>query len=141
MPGLDWQLHGRLVERLLKKINTQFEWRSDQALYGKREKWQGCIRIGDKLLGDCDDHAIECYRALRAAGIARRHLTLGVCRVNRSQPHYDHAVGLIRTNEGIKVIDNISPLISDIGNKPYDLWRRGGWDVPITRPWIKFEVS
>lgn len=88
---------------------------------------QGGPLLGEadgKLVGDCDDYALECWYRLREAG-ARP--VLAVCRTEvcpPDRPGWDHAVCMVEDAGQWRVFDCRQKAAYEIGWLPY---QRDGW--------------
>jgi predicted transglutaminase-like cysteine proteinase len=112
----------KLLQRINRRINKAIRPATDQALYGIWDVWSEPLRQTEtavgrppKVYGDCEDYVLEKRRALIAAGLPARALSIGVARNARGDIH---AVLLVQTDRGEFVLDNLSPWIlawEDVG--------------------------
>lgn len=58
--------------------------------------------------GDCEDFALTVADYLEAQGYAPRHMALATLNIGNRAKLYNHAVLVVKTNEGQLVVDNFN---------------------------------
>ncbi|MBX7460168.1 transglutaminase-like cysteine peptidase [Qipengyuania huizhouensis] len=109
---------GQLIASVNRWVNREIEHAEDIDLYGRSDYWADAattLRLGQ---GDCEDFALLKMELLAAAGVAREDMILTLARdlVRRR----DHAVLLVRTDDGYLMLDNV-------GSAPLDASQDHGY--------------
>lgn len=95
------------VVRANDQVNRAIAQKTDAEAYGAPEFWSLPIAAGARY-GDCEDYVLEKRRALLAAGVPQRALSIAVV----NTPEGDvHAVLLVETAAGAYVLDNLTPWV------------------------------
>jgi len=101
-------------------VNTMVQYRSDIENYNIEEKWA----LPDLGFGDCEDYVLEKRRLLLAEGVPSESMTIAYVKVPLSdvQPGEDrgHAVLIVRTNKGDRVLDNRADDVLRIQDTDYE---------------------
>lgn len=130
------------VEKLLadtnRRINKQIHYKSDEEVYGTDDKW--AIAKDDDLeaYGDCDDYAVSKREAL-VKHIPPNAMMLAYVRTEEDEAH---AVLIVRTDRGDKILDNRFERVMDLDQTGYDYkyvtdpldntkWREVGYTKPM----------
>ena len=101
-----------LAEKINKDVNARITYKLDIDNFGVSDKWA----YPDKY-GDCEDYALEKRRALILAGFPPAALLTAYVMTKQDTAH---AVLIIRTEGGDKVLDNSRPWIADLNQTSYD---------------------
>lgn len=108
------------VERLLaetnRRINKQIRYKSDEEVYGKDDKWAIAKEDDLEAYGDCDDYAVSKREAL-VKHIPPNAMMLAYVRTEEDEPH---AVLIVRTDKGDKILDNRFDRVKDLDETGYD---------------------
>jgi predicted transglutaminase-like cysteine proteinase len=107
-----------LVNKTNETVNRGIVSVADADAYGVAEVWSTPLESGGKY-GDCEDYVLEKRRALLAAGLPARALSIAVVTTASAQTH---AVLLVNTNEGEYVLDNLTPWVLPWSKTSYQ-WR------------------
>lgn len=92
------------IEQVNLAVNREVRPMNDIDIYGKEEHWAYPV----SGVGDCEDYVLEKRRALLAAGVPQRALSIAVV----NTPEGDaHAVLLVETAAGAYVLDNLTPWV------------------------------
>ncbi len=116
-----------LAERVSREVNHRVREISDQAQYGRAEKWALPTTRG----GDCEDFALLKKRELIARGIPANRLLIASVFDRRRNAH---AVLVLRTDRGDLILDNLTDRV--VG------WRETGYtflrmqDPSDPRRWV-----
>jgi predicted transglutaminase-like cysteine proteinase len=94
----------RKLEIVNSMVNSAIRYRSDLALYGKRDYWAGPGETLSRASGDCEDFVILKMTALIRAGVPAESLSLVVLRDNSRGVF--HAVLAAATSSGNLILDN-----------------------------------
>lgn len=96
--------------------NRHIAYTEDKDQYGKSDFWAGARRTLKSGRGDCEDIALAKMHLLLAAGVSADDLIITIARdlVRRA----DHAVLIVRTDNGYVMLDNSSDEVLDasLGN-------------------------
>ena len=62
------------LEGILTDIGEGFTYMTDQARFGRKEFWAANAKryLGRRLIGDCDDFALECHERCTEEGFRAR---------------------------------------------------------------------
>ncbi|MXO73989.1 hypothetical protein GRI40_01975 [Altererythrobacter aerius] len=94
-------------------VNRSIAYVEDQDLFGKADYWAGARKTLKLRKGDCEDMALLKMQMLAAAGIPREDMILTVARDLVRMA--DHAVLIVRTEQGYRMLDNASDEVIDAG--------------------------
>lgn len=99
------------LDQVNRWVNHAITYTDDRKLFGKADFWAGPRKTLQLGKGDCEDYAILKMHLLAAAGIRREDMFLTIARdlVRRA----DHAVLIVRTPEGYRMLDNSSDKVLD----------------------------
>lgn len=97
----------RELSKVNRSINRRIRSIPDYDVYGQNDFWAVPLK-GRSRYGDCEDYALEKRRALRNRGYSERVLSIALVRTRWGQ---DHAVLLVRTDQGEMVLDSLSPWV------------------------------
>lgn len=92
-------------------VNRQITYTEDRDLFGSADFWAGARRTLKMRRGDCEDIALLKMQLLAAAGVSRDDMILTIARDLVRQA--DHAVLIVRTPAGFRLLDNASDEIFD----------------------------
>lgn len=103
----------RKLEEVNRWVNHRITYTEDRVLFGKADYWAGPRRTLALGKGDCEDYALLKMHLLAAAGIPREDMYLTIARdlVRRA----DHAVLVVKTDTGYRMLDNSTDLVLDAG--------------------------
>ena len=102
-----------VAERINTQVNESVTYKDDMAQYGKPEWWSlagGC--------GDCEDYALLKRHLLREEGYGE-HVHMVACVTEEGE---GHAVVLVDTPLGFRVLDNRFPYIMEKSQLPNYKW-------------------
>ncbi|WP_324829188.1 transglutaminase-like cysteine peptidase [Qipengyuania zhejiangensis] len=101
------------LEQVNRWVNHKIAYAEDRDLFGKADHWAGPRRTMQLGKGDCEDYALLKMHLLAAAGIPREDMYLTIARdlVRRA----DHAVLVVRTPDGYRMLDNATDTVLDAG--------------------------
>ena len=104
------------LDRVNRWVNQSITYTEDRRLYGKADYWAGPRQTLQLGKGDCEDYAILKMHLLAEAGVRREDMYLTIARdlVRRA----DHAVLIVRTPQGYRMLDNATDTVLDatLGN-------------------------
>jgi predicted transglutaminase-like cysteine proteinase len=103
-------VEGRL-EAVNGWVNHTIAYADDQVLFGKADYWAGPRRTLKLGKGDCEDFALLKLSLLAAAGVPREDMYLTIAR--DLVRHADHAVLIVRTDDGYRMLDNATDQVLD----------------------------
>lgn len=92
-------------------VNRQITYTEDRDLFGVDDMWAGARRTLKLRKGDCEDIALLKMQMLAAAGVPRDDMILTIARDLVRQA--DHAVLVVRTPGGYRLLDNASDTVVD----------------------------
>lgn len=94
-------------------VNDRIAYTEDRELFGRADHWAGPRQTLALGKGDCEDYALLKMHLLAAAGIPRKDMYLTIARdlVRRA----DHAVLVVRTGSGFRMLDNATDRVLDAG--------------------------
>ena len=98
-----------MVERVNTYIN-QTDYIVDSRNWGKSDYWSTPIEFFQRG-GDCEDYAIAKYASLRALGFPENRMRVAI--VHDIQKDIPHAVLIVYTDTGAKILDNQNPKAED----------------------------
>jgi len=111
------------IADVFHNVKRRFKYISDQAQYGKSEKWVMPEGFG-KIKGDCEDFALACRGLCRSHGIESR---LVLCKTETNEMHCVlEANGFIldnRMNEVKRIDDLPYTWLAMSGYEKGDEWR------------------
>lgn len=96
------------LNRINRQVNRAIRERSDLSSVGVADRWSLPIADG-RLVGDCEDFALEKRRLLIEAGISPQAMSIALVRTRWGE---SHAVLLVAMEGGEYVLDSLSPWIS-----------------------------
>ena len=99
------------LDRVNAWVNQQIAYTEDRDLFGVDDMWAGARRTLKLRKGDCEDIALLKMQMLAAAGIPRDDMILTIARDLVRQA--DHAVLIVRTPAGYRLLDNASDTVVD----------------------------
>jgi len=109
------------IKRAHRALFDEFDWKSDPEVFQVPEKWSRPKRRGNRLIGDCDDFAMEMdYRTSNLVPLSGRRFC--IARVNRSNETYDHCMLAFIIDDDIWISDCRRALLTPRSSLPYDLW-------------------
>ncbi|QPC98459.1 transglutaminase-like cysteine peptidase [Qipengyuania soli] len=99
------------LEAVNRWVNHRITYTDDRKLFGKADFWAGPRKTLQLGKGDCEDYALLKMHLLAAAGVRREDMFLTIARdlVRRA----DHAVLIIRTDDGYRMLDNATDQVLD----------------------------
>jgi predicted transglutaminase-like cysteine proteinase len=103
------------LNRINRQVNRAIRERSDMASAGVADRWSLPIADG-RLVGDCEDFALEKRRLLMESGVPAQALSIALVRTRWGE---SHAVLLVTTDRGELVLDSLSPWISHWSSLDY----------------------
>ncbi len=101
----------KLLEQVNSWANQRIRYVEDKELFGKADYWAGAHTTLQLRLGDCEDIAIVKMQLLAAAGVRREDMFLTIAR--DLARNADHAVLVVRTDEGYFLLDNAVDRVLD----------------------------
>jgi len=107
-------------EALLRQVNAwvndRIAFTDDARLHGQPDRWSGAAETLRRGRGDCEDYALTKMQLLAALGFARDDMYLVVVRDTLRQG--DHAVLAVRINGRFLVLDNLTDVLLESGDRP-----------------------
>lgn len=95
------------ITKVNDKVNRALGRRSDLEGYGVMDRWATPLSSGAGY-GDCEDFVLEKRRALIAEGLPETSLSIAVATTSWGE---HHAVLLVETDQGVYVLDSLTPWI------------------------------
>jgi predicted transglutaminase-like cysteine proteinase len=92
-------------------VNKRIRYAEDRDQYGVGDFWAGARKTLRTGKGDCEDIALVKMQLLAAAGIPRDDMILTIAR--DLVRNADHAVLIVRTDEGYRMLDNATDEVLD----------------------------
>ncbi len=92
-------------------VNHHIAYEEDRDQYGVADFWAGARRTLKAGRGDCEDIALTKMQLLAAAGVSRDDMILTIAR--DLVRNADHAVLIVRTDAGYRLLDNASDEVLD----------------------------
>ncbi|MEZ5681368.1 MAG: transglutaminase-like cysteine peptidase [Erythrobacter sp.] len=107
-PGADVETK---LDKVNRWVNHAIAYTDDRKLFGKADYWAGARQTLQLGKGDCEDYAILKMHLLAQAGVRREDMFLTIARdlVRRA----DHAVLIVRTPDGYRMLDNATDTVLD----------------------------
>lgn len=128
-------MHLAALREVHRDLHRVFRWQDDQVTWRRPEHWTRPREEGGRLVGDCDDWALEVDARLRAAGAPLSARRLAVCRISRRSRWQDHCVFVLSEDEELWVSCCNQAEVQRLGSLPYDQWLLSPLDAPIDHPW------
>ena len=100
-----------ILGRVNHWVNHRIAYTEDRDLFGVEDLWAGARRTLKLRKGDCEDIALLKMQMLAAAGVSREDMILTIARDLVRQA--DHAVLIVRTPDGYRMLDNASDELID----------------------------
>lgn len=107
----------QLLQQVNRWANQRIRYVEDKELFGKADYWAGANTTLQLNQGDCEDIAIVKMQLLVAAGVRREDMFLTIARDLTRKA--DHAVLVVRTDEGYFLLDNAVDRVLD-ASQSYD---------------------
>lgn len=101
------------MDTMVERVNTfvnQTDYIVDSRNWGKSDYWSTPIEFFQRG-GDCEDFAIAKYASLRALGFPENRMRVAI--VHDIQKDIPHAVLIVYTDTGAKILDNQNPKAED----------------------------
>jgi len=117
------------LEAVSRRFNRAIRRASDADAYGREDVW--VLPDGRRPAGDCEDYVLAKRRALIEDGVDPAALSIAIVRTRRGETH---AVLLVATPDGERVLDNLSPWVLPWREAPYEWLERQAPGQP--RIWI-----
>ncbi len=92
-------------------VNRQVQYTEDRDLFGTADFWAGARKTLKLRKGDCEDIALLKMQMLAAAGVRSQDMFLTIA--NDLVRHADHAVLIVRTPRGYRMLDNATDDVVD----------------------------
>jgi predicted transglutaminase-like cysteine proteinase len=92
-------------------VNKRIRYAEDRDQYGVADYWAGARKTLKTGRGDCEDIALTKMQLLAAAGVPRDDMILTIAR--DLVCNADHAVLIVRTDEGYRLLDNATDEVLD----------------------------
>lgn len=125
-PVVDWEATRSRLERVNGEVNAEVTFVPDRIGEGPEECWE----FPTDGTGDCEDFALEKRRRLVAEGVPSAALTMAI--VHHEVRFFPHAVLLVETTRGTRVLDNLFDELVCWDAVPYRYERRerpdGTWE-------------
>jgi len=99
------------LTRVNRWVNRQITYTEDRDLFGSNDFWAGARRTLKLRKGDCEDIALLKMQMLAAGGIKREDMFLTIAK--DLVRHADHAILVVRTGQGYRLLDNASDEVVD----------------------------
>lgn len=99
------------LEQVNRWVNRTITYTEDAKLFGRADYWAGARQTLKLGQGDCEDIALLKMQLLAAAGVRREDMILTIARDLVRQA--DHAVLIVRTPDGYRMLDNASDEVID----------------------------
>ena len=109
----------RDLEAVSRRINRAIRRASDADAYGREDMW--VLPEGPRPRGDCEDYVLAKRRALIENGVDPAALSIAIVRTRWGELH---AVLLVATAEGERVLDNLTPWVLPWREAPYEWLER-----------------
>lgn len=121
----------KLVDKINHRVNKALIERSDAETYGQEDYWTEATLSGAGRYADCEDYVLTKKKALIAAGVPARALSMAIVRTSGGAMH---AVLVVATDHGDFVLDNLDPFVRPWTDTAY-LWvsRQSGDDPFVWR--------
>lgn len=99
------------LEQVNRFINTSFEWRDDQQVWGQPDYWAAPLEMLQKGAGDCEDFAMAKYFMLVGLGLPEASLRLVYVRAQWQGRPQAHMVLAWYPEPGAEpwILDNLNP--------------------------------
>ncbi|MFN3513204.1 MAG: transglutaminase-like cysteine peptidase [Phenylobacterium sp.] len=124
----------RLLDQVNREVNRAIAPAPDLAAGRPADVWSLPLTHGGGS-GDCEDYVLEKRRALKAAGVPAKALSIAVARTPAGETH---AVLLVATDRGELVLDNRSQWIAPWAQVGYRWVKRQAPGDPGT--WVRVEL-
>ncbi len=101
------------MDTMVERVNTfvnQTDYIVDSRNWGKSDYWSTPVEFFQRG-GDCEDFAIAKYASLRALGFPENRMRVAI--VHDIQKDIPHAVLIVYTDTGAKILDNQNPKAED----------------------------
>ena len=102
-----------LLAEVNRWANQRIRYTEDAEQYGRADFWAGAKRTLKTGRGDCEDIALVKMQLLAAAGVSRDDMILTIAR--DLVRNADHAVLVVRTDAGYRLLDNATDTVLDAG--------------------------
>ncbi|MEZ4200217.1 MAG: transglutaminase-like cysteine peptidase [Candidatus Paceibacterota bacterium] len=105
---------------------------TDREAHGVEDYWQNAGEAWRRRAGDCEEYVILKREFLHNLGLPMSALLLTVVKQSNGE---GHAVLTVRTDRGDLVLDNLTDVIKDWRNTPYQFLKRqspknpGAWEL------------
>jgi predicted transglutaminase-like cysteine proteinase len=118
------------LETVTRRVNRAIRRASDADAYGRADVW--IIPQGQGAAGDCEDYVLAKRRALIEDGVDPAAMSIAIVRTRGGELH---AVLLVATPEGERVLDNLTPWVLLWNEAPYEWLERQAPGQPLV--WVQ----
>lgn len=118
------------LETVSRRLNRAIRRASDGDAHGRADVW--IIPQGRAAVGDCEDYVLAKRRALIEDGVDPAAMSIAIVRTRGGELH---AVLLVATPEGERVLDNLTPWALLWNEAPYEWLERQAPGQPLV--WVQ----
>ncbi|MEH6630143.1 MAG: transglutaminase-like cysteine peptidase [Halopseudomonas aestusnigri] len=123
-----WLLHddpAPHINEIFKTVKSSFQYQQDppgQDSWGSGTIKKKSLSKGHKLIGDCDDFAVEILKHLKLHGAKSSELALVICKNAKGQSHM--VAALVRENETL-IFDNTKNKVATASDPQFEGYEWG----------------
>ncbi|WP_309628520.1 transglutaminase-like cysteine peptidase [Brevundimonas sp.] len=118
------------LETVSRRVNRAIRRASDADAHGRADIW--VVPQGRGAVGDCEDYVLAKRRALIEVGVDPAAMSIAIVRTRGGELH---AVLLVATPEGERVLDNLTPWVLLWNEAPYEWLERQAPGQPLV--WVQ----
>lgn len=118
------------LETVTRRVNRAIRRATDAVAYGRADVW--VFPQGRGAVGDCEDYVLAKRRMLIEDGVDPAALSIAVVLTRAGERH---AVLLVATPEGERVLDNLTPWVPRWNEAPYEWLERQAPGRPLV--WVQ----
>ncbi|WP_298161822.1 transglutaminase-like cysteine peptidase [Brevundimonas sp.] len=118
------------LETVTRRVNRAIRRAPDAVAYGQADVWVS--PRGHGAVGDCEDYVLAKRRLLIEEGVDPAALSIAIVLTRAGERH---AVLLVATPEGERVLDNLSPWVLRWNEAPYEWLERQAPGQPLV--WVQ----
>ncbi|WP_428152556.1 transglutaminase-like cysteine peptidase [Brevundimonas sp.] len=118
------------LETVTRRVNRAIRRASDADAHGRADVWVS--PQGRGAVGDCEDYVLAKRRTLIEDGVDPAAMSIAIVRTRGGELH---AVLLVATPEGERVLDNLTPWVLLWNEAPYDWLERQAPGQPLV--WVE----
>jgi predicted transglutaminase-like cysteine proteinase len=124
------EVSSEVLQSVNRRINRSIRRASDVSAFGRDDYWN--VPTGPRATGDCEDYVLAKRRVLIELGVAPEALSIAIVRTRQGE---SHAVLLVATAQGERVLDNLSPWVLPWEEAPYEWLQRQAPGQPLN--WVQ----